>query len=306
MSISLLAGVALGLLSAGAIGGGFALQHREAASLPALSLRRPLASLLSLLRRPLWLGGFLLGISGWAAYVAGLRLAPLSLVQAASAGGLGVLAFAGRRPAGRERAGAAAALLGLVLLGLSLGGGSGDGRAQAWALALWLGLSALAAAAASRAGGAGLGTAAGVLYAAADVTTKEAVRGGASLALVPVVLAASGLAFSSLQLSFQRGGRLATAGLATLWTNALPILAGTLVFGEPFPSGFAGAARAAAFCLVVAGGALLARGEDGGATVTVPAAAGAAATSASSATGARRLTGPLTESPGHRYAPLTD
>jgi hypothetical protein len=262
MTLSLAGGLLLGLLSAGAIGGGFALQHREAAGLPPLSLRRPVASLLSLARRPLWLGGFLLGIAGWAAYVAGLRLAPLSLVQAASAGGLVVLAFAGRRPAGRERAGAAAALLGLVLLGLSLGGAAGDGRAAPWALALWLGLSALAAAAATRAGGAGLGTAAGLLYACADVATKEAVRGGAALVLVPVVLAASSVAFAVLQLSFQRGGRLATAGLATLWMNALPILAGTLVFAEPFPAGAAGAARGAAFVLVVAGGALLARGEE--------------------------------------------
>jgi hypothetical protein len=303
VSSSLAAGLALGLLSAGAIGGGFALQHRTAAALPPLSLRRPAASLLSLLRRPGWLGGFLLGIAGWAAYVAGLRLAPLSLVQAAAAGGLVVLAFAGRRPAGHERAGAAAALLGLVLLGLSLRGRSGDGHAAAWALALWLGLSALAAAAASRGGAAGLGTAAGVLYGAADVATKEAVRGGTALALVPVVLAASGLAFSSLQLSFQRGGRLATAGLATLWTNALPILAGTLVFGEPFPGGLAGAARAAAFCLVVAGGVLLAQGEGGGASV---AATGPAAERPRSCRLGAGSAGSLTEPVGPRYAPLTD
>ncbi len=260
MTWSLAGGLALGLVSAGAIGGGFALQHRQAATLPPLSLRRPLASLLALARRPRWVGGFLLGIAGWAAYVAGLRLAPLSLVQAASAGGIVVLAG---RPRGRERVGVAAALLGLVLLGLSLGGASGSGRAAASTLGLWLGLSALAAAAASRAGGAGLGTAAGVLYAAADVATKEATRGGETLVLVPVVLAASGLAFAALQLSFQRGGRLATAGLATLWTNALPILAGTLVFGEPFPAGAEGALRAAAFGLVVSGGALLARGSVG-------------------------------------------
>jgi hypothetical protein len=266
MSGTVAGGLLLGLVSAGAIGTGFALQHREAATLAPLSLRRPLTSLRELGRRPLWSGGFALGLVGWAAYVAGLRLAPLSLVQAAAAGGVVVLAFAGRRPGRREEAGAAAALAGLVMLGLSLGAGSGEGSASPLELGLWLGASAAAAALAagplarSLAPGAGLGTAAGLLYATADVATKEAVRGGTGLVVVPVVLGASGLAFVALQLAFQRGGRLATAGLATLWTNALPIVAGTVVFREPFPGGPAGIARVTAFCLVVAGGAALARG----------------------------------------------
>ena len=258
-------GLALGLASAGAIGGGFALQHRETARLPALSLRHPLRSLASLFGRRVWLAGSLLGLAGWAAYIVALRLAPLSLVQAAAAGGVVVLVFAGGRPSGAERAGAFAAVAGLVLLGLSLSGGSREGTAAPLTLALWLVVStALAAVAAGSAArrlpsGVGLASAAGILYATADVATKEAVRGGAALVLVPVVLAASGLAFATLQLSFQRGGRLPTAGLATVWTNALPILAGTIVFGEPFPGGVAGVARAAAFLLVVAGGAALSR-----------------------------------------------
>ena len=267
MSGATAVGLLLGLASAGAIGGGFALQHRGASVLPRLSLRRPLWSLLALGGRPVWLAGFALGLAGWAAYVVALRLAPLSLVQAASAGGLVVLVLAGGRPSRRERTGAAAALVGLVLLGLSLSGGSGSGSARPTTLALWLGVSAAGAALAAGplarrlVSGAGLGTAAGILYATADVATKQAVRGGAGLVLVPVVLAASGLAFAALQLSFQHGGRLATAGVATLWTNALPILAGTLVFREPFPPGPAGLARAAAFVLVVAGGAALARAD---------------------------------------------
>jgi hypothetical protein len=35
-----------------------------------------------------------------------------------------------------------------------------------------------------------------------------------------------------------------------LWTNALPILAGTVLFGEGLPAGWRGAARIAAFGLV--------------------------------------------------------
>jgi hypothetical protein len=66
-----------------------------------------------------------------------------------------------------------------------------------------------------------------------------------------VILAASALAFAALQLGFQRGSRMATAGLATLWTNALPIVAGTVVFHERFPSGLSEAARIAAFAVLV-------------------------------------------------------
>ncbi|HKI92306.1 MAG TPA: hypothetical protein VJ986_08385 [Gaiellaceae bacterium] len=277
MTGTLAGGLLLGLASAGALGGGFALQHRGAVALPPLSLRRPLRSLGSLFRAPLWLGGSVLGLSGWAAYIVALRLAPLSLVQAASAGGIVVLALAGGRPSRRERVGVVAALAGLAFLGLSLAGESGaGGAAPAREIVLWLAGSALAAAvvagpgAARIAPGAGLGVAAGILYAAGDVATKEAVAGGTHLFFVPAVLAASGLGFVALQLAFQRGGRLATAGLATLWTNALPIVAGTVVFAEPFPAGPAGVARVASFCLVLAAGTLLARTEGPAAAAPVP------------------------------------
>jgi len=107
--------------------------------------------------------------------------------------------------------------------------------------------------------GAGFGTAAGILYAAGDVATKAAVGGGARLWFVPAILVCHGAAFVCMQLAFQRGGRLGTAGLAVLWTNALPILAGTIVFGESLPGGFAGAARVAAFALVLVGAVALSR-----------------------------------------------
>jgi hypothetical protein len=110
--------------------------------------------------------------------------------------------------------------------------------------------------------GAGLGTAAGVLYAAGDVGTKAALTNGFHVWFVPALLACHGLAFVALQLGFQRGGPLATAGIATLWTNALPILAGMIVFGEPLPGGVLGALRGAAFVAVVVGAALLARPGD--------------------------------------------
>jgi uncharacterized membrane protein len=70
------------------------------------------------------------------------------------------------------------------------------------------------------------------LYRGFQPPHQAAVPGGARFAFVPVLLACHGLAFVALQLGFQRGSVLATAGLATLFTNALPIAAGTTLFGE--------------------------------------------------------------------------
>jgi lysylphosphatidylglycerol synthetase-like protein (DUF2156 family) len=115
---------------------------------------------------------------GWALYLSALALAPLSLVQACSAGGIGLLALlVSRRGAvlsKRERVGVVSSIAGLALLGISLAGGSAGGRpGSAAAVAAWLAASCARAATAAGpaadvlAPGAGLGVAAGVLYAAA-------------------------------------------------------------------------------------------------------------------------------------------
>jgi hypothetical protein len=262
------AGLLLALASAAALNWGYYAQHGAAAALPPLSVRRPVHSLGLLFRNRRWVVGFFTGIGGWVFYVAALALAPLSLVQAASAGGIALLAGLVGGLSRRERAAVAIAVTGLVLLGLSLirvHVPSGHGT---WgAVAVWMGVSVVLAAFAAGplarvlAGGAGLGIAAGVLYAAGDVGTKAAVAGGARLAFVPALLACHGLAFVALQLGFQRGGALATAGMATLWTNALPIAAGSILFSESLPGGARGVARVAAFACVVLGAAALARGE---------------------------------------------
>jgi hypothetical protein len=190
--------------------------------------------------------------------VAALALAPLSLVQAASAGGIGVLALlVPERLTRTEKAGVAVAIGGLLLLAISLRGPTHGGHASSLSVLLWLGASAAAAccAAAFRTGAA-LGIAAGILYAAGDVATKAAA--GGRFVFVPALLAAHGLAFACLQLGFQRGRALTTVGLATLLTNSLPIAAGIVLFAEP-----AGPLRVAAFVLVVMGAVLLARTQTG-------------------------------------------
>jgi hypothetical protein len=226
-------------------------------------------SLALLLRSGRWSLGFFGGIGGWVLYVVALRIAPLSLVQAASAAGIGILAVGGARLRRAERIGVGAALAGLVLLAVSLGSHPAEGRGSVAAVALWMVVSVVVAGAAARLlpGGAGLGTAAGVLYAAGDVGTKAAVVGGERLLFVPGLLLCHGLAFVCMQLAFQRGGRLATAGLAVLWTNALPIVAGTALFAESLPGGWRGDARGAAFAFVLVGAVALSRREPGLATI---------------------------------------
>ncbi len=265
------AGLTLALASAVALNWGWIAQHGAAGGLPALSLRRPWSSLHSLFSDTPWLAGFLVGLCGWVLYVAALALAPLSLVQAVSAGGLGILAVLAHRRGEtvtrRHWVAVAASVAGLGLLGLSLAHGtSGTTAPRAEALlGCLVGASAVAALAAASGArlvtGAGLGIAAGTLYAGGDVATKAATFGGGWLALVPIVLLAHGVAFVALQLGFQRGRALATAGTATLVTNALPIAAGIALFGEHLPGGALGALRLVAFGCIVLGAAALARDD---------------------------------------------
>jgi hypothetical protein len=217
-----------------------------------------------------------IGLAGWGLYIVALYLAPLSLVQAVSAGGVGLLALLARaggvRLAARERLGVTVSVAGLVLLALSLPAGVAHaarvtgGGPLAW-IACSLVLAAVAALPAARVlrPGAGLAIAAGLLYSAGDVATKAAVGGISPVYLFALLLpACHGLAFVLLQLAFQRGTVLATAGVSSLLTNLLPIAAGFAVFGEQLPGGFAGALRSAGFAGAVAGGALLAgQGHDG-------------------------------------------
>jgi hypothetical protein len=261
--VSVGAALVLSLASAVALNWGWVAQHGAARELPPLSIRTPYRSLRSLFRDLSWLTGFLVGLLGWALYVAALALAPLSLVQGVAAGGIALLAgFAHRRGDRLSRfqwTAVGVATSGLLLLAVSLAGGAAEAHAVAASdVVVWL---VVLAGIAALVGSASLGVAAGVLYGAGDIATKAATFGGAWLALVVVVLAAHGLAFVALQFGFQRGGALATAGTATLLTNALPIVAGVALFHEHLPGGVLGAVRVLAFVLVVAAAAALARTE---------------------------------------------
>jgi hypothetical protein len=223
----------------------------------------------SLLGNRRWLLGFASEAAGWVLYVAALALAPLSLVQATAAGGIGILAVMVSRVTHvrltvRERIGVLLSVIGLALLGVSLVGSHSEGSISGYVwISVWLVASAGAAGILIQlsgliGGGPAWGLAAGILFAAGDVSTKMAVSGGAAnVAFLACLITFYAAGTVVLQAGFQRGGALTTVGLATLLTNALPIAAGMLVFHEPFPGGWVGAVRIVAFAGVIGGAFLL-------------------------------------------------
>jgi hypothetical protein len=245
-------------------------EHDAAAALPTLSLRRPLHSAEALLTDRSWLVGFALESGGFALYVIALALAPLTLVQSVSAGGIGILAFVSarkrrRRLAGHELAGVLVSMFGLLALAVSLAGGSGEGSGGSTVrILIWLGVTAAMAAVALALGrrfgalAVAEGIAGGLFFAIGDISVKVATQGGARAAFAIGVIVGYSLGTAFLQLGYQKGGALTVAGLATLLTNALPIAAGTIVLGEVVPSSVFGAIRIVAFAAVTLGAILLA------------------------------------------------
>jgi drug/metabolite transporter (DMT)-like permease len=271
MQSATITGLILSLGSTGLISLAYLREHGAAAALPPLSLRRPLQSIRLLLSDRPWLVGFAMETAGFGLYAAALALAPLALVQSVAAGGVGVLAFAtarfeGRHLTGREVTGAAIAVAGLACLGVSLAGGDArDASGSIAEIAIWLAVTVGAAVLVMSAGrarlgrGVAAGIAGGLFFAAGDICTKLATDGGIrTLFVIPLVLGYL-LGTSLLQIGYQGGAALTVAGVATLLTNAIPIAAGTVVLGEPLPTGALGVVRALAFAAVTIGAILLAR-----------------------------------------------
>jgi hypothetical protein len=263
--------IVLALASTTLINVAYLREHDAAAALPALSLRRPLHSAATLLSDRSWLMGFALETAGFALYVAALALAPLTLVQSISAGGIGILAFASarisRRRLGRhELAGVIVSMLGLLALAVSLAGGTDEGTAGSLGkILLWLTATVGAAAVAIAVGhtfgalAVAEGVAGGLFFSIGDISVKVATEGGARATFAIGAIVGYALGTALLQLGYQRGGALTVAGLATLLTNALPIAAGTVVLSESVPSGALGVLRVVAFVAVTLGAILLAR-----------------------------------------------
>ena len=265
-------GLMLAFVSAIAVNWAYSQEHDAAATMPRFSPRRPLQFVSLLLGDRRWLTGFATETAGWLVYVAALRLAPISLVQAVCASGIAFLALASahghpRALAHHEQLAVVVAVAGLVLLALSLVNTHQSDHVPDWRAALlWLSASAATAAAlallgAGLARASALGLAAGLLFAGGDISAKLVVYGGTWVLAALVLIVCYALGTSVLQGSFQHGDALTGAGLATLATNAVPIAAGFVVFGEELPHGLQGAFQLAAFAALIASAVLLARGS---------------------------------------------
>jgi hypothetical protein len=270
--MKLAVGLLLALLAAGTLNIGFFVQHGATNTMVSLSLRHPWQSARLLVTNRQWLLGYATGWIGWGIYIAALSLAPLSLVQSVAAGGVGVLAFLvhrlGTPLSGRERLGAWVAVGGLVLLGLSLmvrvhRAPPAHTSLLVVVIAVGCAVAAVLAGGAARAvrPAALMGCAAGVLFGVGDVATKGAVSGN-GLLFVPILAVCTALGFVALQLAFQRGRVMETAGLSTLINNMIPIVGGVALFHERLPGGLAGAARLVSFAAVIVGAVLLAHAPD--------------------------------------------
>jgi len=235
MNTAKICGLVLALASTFLISLAYLREHEAVASLPPLSLRRPLQSARLLFRSRDWLVGFTMESSGFLLYVVALALAPLALVQTVAAGGVGVLAIATarlghRRLTRRELTGALLAVGGLALLAVSLGGGDArDAPGELGPILLWLGLTAGAAllvftsSRLSLRDGVGAGIAGGLFFAIGDISTKVTTEGGGRLVFAVPLVAGYLLGTSLIQIGYQTGGALTVAGLATLFTNAATV-----------------------------------------------------------------------------------
>ncbi|MEA2390304.1 MAG: hypothetical protein QOK31_413 [Solirubrobacteraceae bacterium] len=252
----LVVGLALAVLASVALNGSYLLEHRGAASAPAITPRRPIASFLGLLASRAWLAGAALGTAGWAMHVTALTKAPLSLVQAFLAGGLVVIVpLAARllhRPVQRSEIGAVA-LMTVALVGLTIGIGR-EGSQHHFTtgpLSAYLGVSFALTAALVLVRGErrshALGLAGGVLYGAADVAIKgltgiAADHGIGRVFVSPWLAVAIGLsigAFFCFQRGLQTGRALPVIALMTAGTNVVSIIGGFAVFGDPLGTTFA-------------------------------------------------------------------
>jgi hypothetical protein len=259
-------GVLLAIAAAVALNASYLMQHAGASGAAAIDPRRPVGTLVGLLRSPIWAAGGALGMTGWALHLGAMREAPLSLVQAFVAGGLALtapMAAIGlrRRPAPGEAQAVGLMVVALVLLSIGLAGGSRHATFTPAALGgALIVLSATAAVLSALAGGPhralALGTAGGLLYGAADMALKAVtgLHGAGAILLSPWLLAGLACsvgAFFCFQRGLQADRPVAVIALMTAATNVSSIVGAFLVFGDPLGRTPALAAtHALAFALV--------------------------------------------------------
>lgn len=254
------------------------LKHRGCQAAKPVRLGRPLQSIRSLASSPWFAAGWALAALAWLVHVAALSMAPISLVQAVLAGGAVTLAVMSQRIFGHrvERRQWLALLLGgagLVLLGLTVPQFSGSHSEFSLAAILSFegGLVLLAAGLAlgHRAGRLGqrrgvlLASLAGLLFALAGIAINALTGADADsiLLIVPllaVTIVCGVLAQYTTVAALQLGGAIETIGLMGLIANAVQIVGGVLVFGDPLsPSPLGISLQIGAFAMVCCAGFLM-------------------------------------------------
>ena len=284
MSSSVTLGVVFALLTAFASIVGFLYKHRGAVESPPIEWRRPVRTSLALFASKWYVLGIVIATASWGFHVAGLALAPISLVQSVIAGGLVMLTVVADRLFGfqvtkREWIGVALTAAGLAFLAATMGEGGASSAHSDYdtaVLAVYAGgafiLGVIAALGDGRvAPGIGLAASAGLIWGASDVSIKalsdhtgEGFVGVMTHPLAPVIalLSAIGLVVSAK--SLQDGKAVPVIAVTSAAANIITIASGPIVFAEPLPDEpFALAVRLLAFVLVI-----------GAATLTPPPRAG--------------------------------
>jgi hypothetical protein len=270
-------GLVMALLTAFTSIVGFLYKHRGAVESPPVEARRPISTSLALFRSPWYVLGIAVAMGSWGFHVAGLALAPISLVQSVIAGGLVLLTVVADRLFGfsvtkREWIGVALTAAGLAFLAATLEGTASQAHNdyEPATLILYAGLAFSAGglvayfAGESLRGGALLGAAAGLMWGASDVSIK-ALSGRLDdgvvavlahpLALFILVASLVGMAVSAR--SLQVGDAVPVIAVTSAAANVITIASGPIVFGEPLPQEpLALIVRIAAFVLVITAAAL--------------------------------------------------
>ncbi len=270
-------GIGLAVLVALATNLASLLKHRGCQDTRTVEIGRPLAGLRDLAHSRWFVAGWGLAAVAWLAHVAALSMAPISLVQAILAGGAVTLAVLSQRlfgdPVGRRQwLALVVGAVGLVLLVATLPRfhGSDSSFSLAAILSFEGGLVLLAGGIAlchrsvrlSARRGILRAILAGLLFALAGIAIK-AVTGGAGgplgiAALVAVIIACGALAQYTAVSALQGGGAIETIGLMGLVANAVQIVGGILVFGDPLsPSPLGIALQITAFAMVCLSALLL-------------------------------------------------
>jgi CubicO group peptidase (beta-lactamase class C family)/enterochelin esterase-like enzyme len=258
-SLRLIAALLLALVSAALINLGFVLQHRGHAAARA-GVRGGLAGGF---RQPAWLLGQAVGWIGFAGQIVAVALAPLTLVQAFSAGSLALSVplaarVFGHRVARRQLA--AIVLIAVSLASLPLGFGEGHahlygGLLVAAALFVMLTGGLLA----PRGGATALAVAAGAFYGVADGAIKAAsialrFQGAGILTGWTLLVALCTLGgFLAFQAALQKGDAVQPLSLMNAFTALAATALGIAAFGERLGSSPAtGLLHAAAIVVVLA------------------------------------------------------